>query len=73
MQKKKAIDYYRSGKIYLFKKDDREYVCMPCLPGDGERMYFQSFDGHELSIPLDKLESFLPDVASEGNELICVE
>lgn len=70
---KKAIDYYRSGKTYLFKKDGREYVCMPWLPGDGERMYFQSFDGHELSIPLDKLDTFLPDVASAENELILAE
>lgn len=68
-----AMDYYRSGKIYLFKEDGREYVCLPWLPGDGELVHFQSFDGYELSIPLDTLGTFLPDVASEGNELILVE
>ena len=36
-------------------------------------VHFQSFDGHNLSIPLDALGTFLPDVASDGNELILVE
>lgn len=68
-----AANYYRPGSIYLNNEDDREYVyCIP-EPGDGELAHFQSFDGYNLFIPLDALGTFLPDVASEGKELVFVE
>lgn len=68
-----AMDYYKPGSIYLYKEDGREYVyCIP-EPGDGELVHFLSFDGHHLFIPVECLGTFLPDVASEGKELIFVE
>lgn len=71
--RKEALDYYRSGKIYLNAADGREYVCLMWAPGDGELAHFQSFDGYNLFIPVDSLGTFLPDVASKGMELILVE
>ena len=35
--------------------------------------HFQSFDGKNLFIPSDSLGTFLPDVASDGMELVAVE
>lgn len=68
-----AMDYYKPGSIYLYKEDGREYVY--CIPeaGDGELTHFLSFDGYNLFIPIKSLGTFLPDVASEGQELIFVE
>lgn len=68
-----AMDYYRSGHIYLYKEDNREYVY--CVPesGDGELAHFMSFDGYNLFVPVESLGTFLPDVADEGRELIFVE
>lgn len=71
--RKEALDYYRSGKIYLNATDGREYVYLMWAPGDGELAHFQSFDGYNLFIPVDSLGTFLPDVASKGMELILVE
>lgn len=68
-----AKNYYRPGSIYKSNEDDREYVYCTPEPGDGELAHFQSFDGYNLFIPLDSLGTFLPDVASEGSELIFVE
>lgn len=68
-----AANYYRSGSIYKYNEDNREYVYCTPEPGDGELAHFQSFDGYNLFIPVDCLGSFLPDVASEGSELIFVE
>ena len=68
-----AANYYRPGSIYLNREDGREYVYCTPEPGDGELAHFQSFDGYNLFIPLGSLGTFLPDVASEGSELIFVE
>lgn len=65
-----AMSYYRIGGIYLYKKDHREYVL---IHQDDELAHFQSFDGHNLFIPVKSLGTFLPDVASEDMELIFVE
>lgn len=59
--------YYTYGCIYLNKKDEREYVH---CGDDGILIHFKSFDGHNLFIPLESCGTFLPDVASEGMELI---
>ncbi len=68
-----AASYYRPGNIYQNAADGREYVYLLPVPGDGELAHFQSFDGYNLFIPVDSLGTFLPDVASEGKELIFVE
>ena len=68
-----AVIYYRPGSIYQNAEDDREYVYLLPVPGDGELAHFQSFDGYNLFIPVDILGTFLPDVAIEGMELIFVE
>ena len=68
-----ADSYYRPGSIYQSAADSREYVYLLPTPGDGELAHFQSFDGYNLFIPVDSLGTFLPDVASEGNELFFVE
>lgn len=68
-----AASYYRPGNIYQNAADGREYVYLLPVPGDGELAHFQSFDGYNLFIPVDSLGTFLPDVASEGMELIFVE
>ena len=68
-----ASDYYKPGSIYLNAADCREYVYLLPVPGDGELAHFQSFDGYNLFIPIDSLGAFLPDVASDGRELLFVE
>lgn len=68
-----AASYYRPGSIYQSAADGREYVYLLPVPGDGELAHFQSFDGYNLFIPVDSLGTFLPDVASDGIELIFVE
>ncbi len=68
-----AASYYRPGSIYQSAADGREYVYLLPAPGDGELAHFQSFDGYNLFIPVDSLGTFLPDIASEGNELFFVE
>ena len=68
-----AMDYYRTGNIYLNKADGREYVLLMWVPGDGELAHFQSFDGYNIFVPLDRLGTFLPDVADAGMELIKVD
>ncbi len=68
-----AASYYRPGSIYQNAQDGREYVYLLPTPEDGELAHFQSFDGYNLFIPVDSLGTFLPDVASEGMELIFVE
>lgn len=68
-----AASYYRPGSIYQNAADGREYVYLLPTPGDGELAHFQSFDGYNLFIPVDSLGTFLPDVASDGMELIFVE
>lgn len=68
-----AASYYRPSSIYQNAADGREYVYLLPVPGDGELAHFQSFDGYNLFIPVDSLGTFLPDVASEGMELIFVE
>lgn len=68
-----ATNYYRPGSIYLNREDDRECVYLKPTPEDRELAHFQSFDGFNLFIPLKSLGTFLPDVASEGSELVFVE
>lgn len=68
-----AASYYRPGSIYQNGADGLEYVYLIPTSGDGELAHFQSFDGYNLFIPVDSLGTFLPDVASEGNELFFVE
>ena len=50
--------------------DKREYVY---ISKDEYLAQFKSSDGRNLFIPTDRLGTFLPDVASEGMELIFVE
>lgn len=68
-----AMDYYRAGSIYLNKEDEEEYVLLMWTPGSGELAHFQSFGNRNLFIPYERLGTFLPDVADEGNELIKVD
>lgn len=68
-----AIEYYKPGSIYLNNADGREYVYLISESENGKLAHFQSFDGYNLFIPIDSLGTFLPDVASVGNELIFVE
>lgn len=62
--------YYKIGGIYLYRNDSREYVF---IEQDGLLAHFQSFDGCNLFVPVDSLGTFLPDVASEGMELVKVD
>ena len=63
--------YYVTGGIFLNTADNREYVN---ISETNETLaHFQSFDGYNLFIPSEKLGTFLPDVASDGMELIRVE
>lgn len=66
-----AKAYYQFGKIYLFSKENREYVY---IEADEELTHFESFDGYHLFIPNENLGTYLPDVASNGMELtLCKE
>ena len=64
-----AAKYYHVGGIYLNSEDSREYVMIEA----GILAHFQSFDGYNLFIPADSLGTFLPDVATEGAELVETE
>lgn len=66
-----AMDYYRTGGIYLNKEDGEEYVLILRTPES--LAHFQSFDNRNLFVPCDRLGTYLPDVADEGRELIWVE
>lgn len=66
-----AADYYRPGKLYLYAADGEYYVYLSSIAPE-EIAHFESFSGKELSIPLDSLGTFLPDVAAEGSELTLV-
>ena len=68
-----AASYYRPGSIYQNAQNCREYVYLLPTPEDGELAHFQSFDGYNLFIPVDSLGTFLPDVATEGNELFFIK
>lgn len=61
--------YYHIGGIYFNFADFNEYVMIEA----GTLAHFQSFDGKNLFIPSDSLGTFLPDVASDGMELVEVE
>lgn len=65
-----AAAYYQIGGIYLNATDKREYVY---ISKDEYLAQFKSSDGRNLFIPTDRLGTFLPDVASEGMELLFVE
>lgn len=64
---KEGREYYTRGCTYLYMGDGREYVY---IEDDGVLIHFQSFDGHNLFVPLDSCGTFLPDIASDGMELI---
>ena len=64
-----ATEYFYIGGIYFNAADGREYVML----GADTLAHFQSFDGVNLFIPVESLGTFLPDVASDGAELVNVE
>ena len=64
-----AAKYYHVGGLYFNFADFREYVMIEA----GTLTHFQSFDGYNLFIPSDSLGTFLPDVATEGAELVATE
>lgn len=66
-----ARDYYRPGKLYLYAADGEYYVYLSSIAPE-EIAHFESFSGKELSIPRGSLGTFLPDVATKGNELTLV-
>ncbi len=59
--------YYKKGHIY--KNKDIEYVLIEV----GPLYWFQSFEGYNLFITADSIGTYLPDVASDGLELILIE
>lgn len=65
-----ARKYYRLGGIYLNNADKREYVL---IENDEILARFKSFEGYNLFIPVASLGTFLPDVATKGEELLLVE
>lgn len=65
-----AATYYRTGGLYFNFADSREYVYIEICE---TLAHFQSFDGCNLFIPVDSLGTFLPDVASDGAELVATE
>lgn len=65
-----AADYYKIGSIYFNQSDGAEYIY---IKNDDDIAHFQSFTGLNLFNPRASLGTFLPDVASEGFELIFVE
>lgn len=66
-----AADYYRPGKLYRYTADGEYYVYLSPIAPE-EIVHFESLSGKELFIPRDSLGTFLPDVASDGNELTLV-
>lgn len=65
-----ARKYYRLGSIYFNNADKREYVL---IENDKMLAHFKSFEGYNLFIPVASLGTFLPDVATTGEELLLVE
>lgn len=59
--------YYKKGHIYKYK--DIEYVLIEV----GPLYWFQSFEGYNLFVTDDSIGTHLPDVASDGLELILIE
>jgi len=68
-----AQNYYKSGQIYINMADREKYVLNSLKWDPAGLAHFQSFSGKNLFIPFSSLGSFLPDVASEGFELVAVE
>lgn len=68
--KDEASKYYTVGSIYEYKNDFDEYVL---IEKGTELAHFHSFSGKHLFIPVDSLGTFLPDVASQGDELTFIE
>lgn len=63
-----ACEYYILGEIYMF--ENQEYL----LTEVNEEAYiFTSPLGNKVCINTDRIGTFLPDVASQGNEIIRVE
>lgn len=59
--------YYKKGHIYKYK--DIEYVLIEV----GPLYWFQSFEGYNLFVTDDSIGTHLPEVASDGLELILIE
>lgn len=70
LTKDEGAEYYKTGEKYYFECDNKEYECTG--PRDEKDMLirFVSDNGVCLSIPKVALETFLPDVASEGMALV---
>lgn len=64
-----ADKYFQAGCIYLKAADQEEYILVNC---EEELYFFHSFSGKKLFIPVENAGVFLPDIASEGMELILV-
>lgn len=62
-----ARKYFTVGSIFMDMSDGQKYVLCPT---QGETADFCTATGKTLIIPLESLGSFLPDVASDGMELI---
>lgn len=62
-----AENYYQLGGSYFNNADDTEYVY---IENDGVLSHFKSSDNCHLFIPVSSLGTFLPDIATEGKELI---
>ena len=72
LTEKEGREYYQPGNIYLNKSDNRKYVYLQPTESDGELAHFMSVDGYNLFIPIANFGTFLPDVASDGMELVKV-
>lgn len=68
---RKTVDeanrYYRPGLVYHYNLDGRDYVYRGVSSGIA---LFKSNDENELYIASENMGTFLPDVASEGYELV---
>ena len=61
-----AAEYYKVGRAYEYH--GRVYVLESIYPV----AHFVTFNGFELFADYDRLGTFLPDVASEGNEITAI-
>lgn len=61
-----AIEYYQEGRSYDYQGHVYDLLEI------GELAHFASADGYNLFIPPERLGTFLPDVASDGNEITAI-
>lgn len=62
-----AKEYFQLGEFYLYIADGEKYVLASLTEAFAQ---FDSVCGKHLFVPVDNLGSFLPDVATDGCELI---